>query len=40
MVNSQSSRSVEQAELLLNLLKDKRVLDTLSAHHYSMLEVE
>ncbi|MDC9502360.1 PstS family phosphate ABC transporter substrate-binding protein [Pseudoalteromonas sp. Angola-18] len=40
LVNSQSSRSVEQIEVLLNLLKDKRVLDTLSAHHYSMLEVE
>ncbi|KPZ58856.1 Phosphate-binding protein PstS precursor [Pseudoalteromonas sp. P1-13-1a] len=40
LVNSQSSRSVEQTDLLLNLLKNKRVLDTLSAHHYSMVEVE
>ncbi|BED89201.1 hypothetical protein PspMM1_16690 [Pseudoalteromonas sp. MM1] len=40
LVNSQSSRSVEQTEVLLNLLKDNRVLNTLSAHHYSMVETE
>ncbi|WP_338362797.1 substrate-binding domain-containing protein [uncultured Pseudoalteromonas sp.] len=40
LVNSQSSRSVKQTELLLNLLKDKRVLNTLSAHHYSLVEAE
>jgi len=40
LVNSQSSRSVEQTEVLLNLLKDKHVLDTLSAHHYSLVEAE
>ncbi|MEL0646939.1 substrate-binding domain-containing protein [Pseudoalteromonas agarivorans] len=38
LVNTQSSRSVEQVELMLSFLKKDKVQKILSEHHYSMVE--